>query len=95
MPRHYHPEITDIHPNIMSTKNSSTKKVRISNTSYMFPVENLSLRDDASNLWYTKEETDIFKAWLGHNKFITPAHIWRRTVLSSMKNSLLSMLLLY
>jgi hypothetical protein len=30
----------------------------------MFPVENLSLRDDASNLWYTKEETDIFKAWL-------------------------------
>jgi len=27
-------------------------------------VENLSLRDDASNLWYTKEETDLFKARL-------------------------------
>jgi pentose-5-phosphate-3-epimerase len=33
MPRHYHPEITDIHPNIMSTKNSSTKKARFSSTS--------------------------------------------------------------
>ena len=27
-------------------------------------IENLSLREDASNLWYTKEETDLFKAWL-------------------------------
>ena len=52
----------------MSTKNNSTKnkKVRFSNTSSMILVEDLSLRDDASNLWYTKEETDLFKAWLEH-----------------------------
>ena len=50
----------------MSTKNNNTKtkKVRISNRSIIYLIENLSLRDDASDLWYTEEETDLFKAWL-------------------------------
>ena len=50
----------------MSTKNNSTKKVRFSNKSIVILIEDLSLRDDASNLWYTKKETDLFKAWLEH-----------------------------
>ena len=65
----------------MSTKNNSTKKVRISNTSYMFPVDNLSLREDASNLWYTKEETDIFKAWLGHQVHNARSHLEENSAL--------------
>ena len=47
----------------------------------MFPVENLSLREDASNLWYTKEETDIFKAWLGHQVHNARSHLEENSAL--------------
>ena len=32
----------------------------------MYHVDNLSLSVDASKLWYSHEETDLFKAWLSH-----------------------------
>ena len=32
----------------------------------MAVVENLSLSPQASDLWYSQEETDLFKAWLNH-----------------------------
>jgi hypothetical protein len=33
------------------------------------------LRDDASNLWYTQEETDLFKAWLSHQVHKVRSHL--------------------
>ena len=33
------------------------------------------LRDDASNLWYTQEETDLFKAWLSHQVHNVRSHL--------------------
>jgi hypothetical protein len=51
----------------MKTTNTTNKKqVRFSNRSRMSLVDNLSLSPEASNLWYSAEESDIFKAWLSH-----------------------------
>ena len=61
--------------------NNSTKKVRFSNRSVMSLVENLSLRDDASNLWYTQEETDLFKAWLSHQVHNVRSHLEENSAL--------------
>mmetsp|Transcript_18668 Transcript_18668/g.30575 ORF Transcript_18668/g.30575 Transcript_18668/m.30575 type:complete len:201 (-) Transcript_18668:166-768(-) len=44
----------------------SNKQVRFSNRSLMAVVENLSLSPHSSDLWYSQEETDLFKAWLSH-----------------------------
>jgi hypothetical protein len=45
----------------------SQKQVRFSNRSLMSVVDNLSLNKElASKLWYSQEETDLFKAWLSH-----------------------------
>ena len=49
-----------------TTTNINNKQVRFSNRSLMSLVDNLSLSPEASRLWYSPEETDIFKAWLSH-----------------------------
>lgn len=41
----------------------------------------LSLRDDASNLWYTKEETDLFKVWLAHQVHNVRLHLEENSAL--------------
>ncbi len=44
-------------------------------------VEDLSLRDDASDLWYTQEETDLFKAWLSHQVHNVRSHLEENSAL--------------
>ena len=46
--------------------NTTKKQVRFSNRNLMALVDNLSLGPEASTLWYSHEETDLFKAWLSH-----------------------------
>jgi hypothetical protein len=54
-----------------TTTNVNTKKhVRFSNSNRsltaLVVVDNLSLGPEASKLWYSQEEQDLFKAWFSH-----------------------------
>lgn len=48
-----------------TTKSMNKKQVRFSDRSLLFVVDNLSLdKKQASTLWYSRDETDLFKVWL-------------------------------
>ncbi len=48
-----------------TTKSMNKKQVRFSDRSLLSLVDNLNLnKEQASKLWYTQDETDLFKAWL-------------------------------
>lgn len=48
-----------------TTKSMNKKQVRFSDRSLLSHVDNLSLnKKQASKLWYSQDETDLFKAWL-------------------------------